>query len=124
MSMIGIYRREGNLGIHELSGEKTYAEAKGTWETIRDSIRADHLDALLILDQTRSSLSAAEVVDIEQWFTEIGLPRFIKIAIVDGKTAAESDNMFGETVARNRGWPLITVFSSEAAARVWLGLGT
>jgi hypothetical protein len=121
VSMVGTYRCEGSVGIHELHGEKTFEEAKAVWKSIAQSIKEDALKGVIVVDRTMPRLPLAEVVDMEPWFKEVGLSRTTRIAIVDAETE-RSDNVFGETVARNRGWPLITVFADETAARAWLGL--
>jgi hypothetical protein len=60
-------------------------------------------------------------MELEGWISLNKFPRTIKIAIVDGRPASQTNNYFGETVARNRGWYNITVFSDEISARNWLG---
>ncbi len=40
------YRTDGDLGIVELSGEKTFPDAKDAWERIRLAINDDSLNSV------------------------------------------------------------------------------
>jgi hypothetical protein len=104
------YSADGNVGIVKLSGTKSFRDAKDAWERIRLAIGEDSL----------SALRGFEVIDLENWITQQGFPRTVKIAIVDSRPDSQSNNWFGETVARNRGWYNISVFREETSANNWL----
>jgi len=114
------YRREGALGTFALSGSKDFASARATWERIRTAIRNDKLAGVLVFDDAVSTLSGVEVLDLVQWLLDTQFPYDAKIAIVDPKLPAGTNNAFGETLVRNRGWSLIRVFADEKRAREWL----
>jgi len=114
------YYREETLGVVELDGDKTLEGAKNAWEMIRLAIQNDRLNAVLIRDRAEDHLKTYELLSVEKWIDQNNFPRNIKVAIVDTRPPALSSSRLSETVVRNRGWPLITVFDDEAAARKWL----
>ena len=116
------YIPDGDLGIVNLSGEKSFQDAKDAWERIRLAIRDDSLSAILMFDTATSFLKAHEIIELEHWISQNNFPRTVKIAIVDVRPASKTNNWFGETVARNRGWYYISVFSDEMSAINWLGI--
>lgn len=120
MRMSVTYRQEGSLGIFELAGTKTFEEAKQTWGRIGAAAAADHLRGILIYDRATSELKAYEVIELVQWLGESGFPRTLRVAIIDPRAATQSNNPFGETVARNRSFPFIVVFPDDGAAGRWL----
>jgi len=118
--MVITYTREGDLGVFVLEGHKNFENAKDAWRRFRQAIADDNLRAVLVHDGTANSISPVEIIEIEGWMRTLAFPPHIKLAIVDGRDPGISDNPFGETVVRNRGWSLISVFADEAAARTWL----
>lgn len=114
------YHRDGTLGYVELTGSKTFTDAIEMWERIRQTIEQENLDGVLVVDRTKTELTLDQVMDLEQQVTARGFPRGIRIAILPTEARTLGNYRFGETVARNRGWPRIAVFASEAEARAWL----
>ena len=114
------YELDEDVGIVKLSGDKSYQDAKDAWERIRLAIRDDSLSAILMFDTALSALKGYEILELERWISRNDFPRNVKVAIVDYRPATQSNNWFGETVVRNRGWYNISVFSDEKSARNWL----
>jgi hypothetical protein len=115
------YYREETLGIFELEGEKVLADVKTTWDIIRQAIANDQLQSVLIRDRAKDCLRSHELIALEQWLVQSHFPRQVKVAIIDSGLTNLSQNSFFETVLRNRGWWLISVFPNEQGARRWLG---
>jgi hypothetical protein len=114
------YKLDNRIGIVTLSGSKTFQDAKNTWEKILQSTKKDSLNAVLMIDTSTSELNPFEVVDLEKWISQNAFPHDVKIAIVDIRERSQTNNWFGETVARNGGWYNISVFNDEESARRWL----
>jgi hypothetical protein len=114
------YLKENELGVFRLAGEKSFEDAREVWEKIRFSIQNDHLKGVLVFDNAASKLRVHEVIKLTKYMEEINFPCDVKVAIVDPRPPLHSNNAFGETVAHNRMWQLIVVFSDESSARVWL----
>jgi len=114
------YQKEGEIGVFRLSGEKSFEDAKATWEKIGLRIQGDHLKSVLMFDVSESKLKPLEVIEVAKNFERIKFPYAVKVAIVDPRPPSKSNNSFGETVAHNRMWQLISVFKDEVSARAWL----
>lgn len=114
------YHSEGRIGYFKLTGTKELEDARTAWLKFKNCIEQDHLEKLLILDTTFDKLTVLNILELEQLLLAIEFPRSTKVAIVAVNISPENMNFFGETVARNRGWPFISVFKSEEAARSWL----
>lgn len=114
------YQRNGRLGYVELTGSKTFTDAIEMWERIRQAIEREGLDGVLVVDRSKTELTLDQVMELEQQVTARGFPREIRVAILPTEARTLGNYRFGETVARNRGWPRIAVFASEAEARAWL----
>ena len=118
------YHREAKLGVFKLTGAKDFPGAKATWEQMGKAISKDNAGSLLVFDDAVSTLSGVEVLDLVQWLRDTRFPYDVKVAIVDAKLPAGTNNAFGETLVQNRGWSLIRDFADEAMAREWLsGVG-
>jgi len=115
------YQKEDRLGVFRLSGEKSLEDALEAWGKIGSSILNDGLKSILMFDDSVSHLKPHEVLEVVKHFKKIKFPYNVKVAIVDPRPSSRSNNSFGETVAHNRMWDLISVFKDEVSARTWLG---
>jgi len=114
------YLKEGELGVFRLAGEKSFEDARTVWERMRLSIANDGVKSILVIDDSASTLKPHEVIELTKHMEQIDFPCANKVAIVDPRPSLLSNNAFGETVAHNRMWQLISVFKDEKSARAWL----
>ncbi len=105
--------------VARVSGPKdTLPTALAFWREIADECRRCHYQRLLIIEDIAGNLSTAEIFQLASQLPEMGL-RGITTAFVDLQPEQLSDNLFGETVAANRGL-FGKVFDNVAAAEQWL----
>ncbi|HON38710.1 MAG: hypothetical protein ACOX3E_03195 [Desulfomonilia bacterium] len=117
------YTRNNNLGIIELAGEKDFRQVMQIWERIRQFIRNDGLDGIIIVDRMTNALTEHHMFELGKWLGSSQFPRGVKVAIVDpGKMSQGNMNAFGETVLLNRGFYNIRVFPDHETAGTWLGI--
>jgi hypothetical protein len=118
--MLFKYRRESDIAVIILEGEKSYNEAKDVWVRIMQTIQQDNPSAVLVYDNSINRINVVDVMSLERFLQDIKFTRVHKVAIIDADQRQDGINQFGETVAINRGWYNIKVFKEETQAREWL----
>ena len=112
---------EGDFVRVRLSGERSMESMKRIWRRMRVASRLPVTKAVLIEDRMRGSLSPIHFVALEAKVRALGWPRAHRIAVADLRTdKAYEDDRLAETVAFNRGWDNVKVFSSVRDAEAWL----
>jgi hypothetical protein len=112
--------------------EYLYAYVKGEEDSVSidrrylsevaSQCRARRCDKVLIEEDLRTQLSMSEMFDVASWISKLGL-QGVKIAFVDRHPDHRPGNLFGETVAVNRGvW--VKVCDSVAQAEDYLLSGS
>ncbi len=115
------YKKENEIGIFRLEGTKRYYEARLAWWRFLQAFKDDNIKAILVYDDSINEITPADVLELEQWFSEINFPRQRKVAIINSDSREDVINRYWDFVGSIRRWS-IKVFYSESAARKWLNL--
>jgi hypothetical protein len=89
------------------------------WWRFLQAFREDNIRAILAFDNSINEITPADVLDLEEWFTEINFPRQRRVAIINSDNGDGVINRYWDFVGGMKRWS-IKVFSSEHAARRWL----
>jgi hypothetical protein len=110
--------REGYLHAYISGEEDSVASALEYWRRVIAECRRRGLKALLVEESFPNQLSTMDMYTVTSAIPEMG-SRGLKIAFVDKEAGHSELNMFGETVAVNRGIHG-RVFPSAEKAAAWL----
>ncbi len=88
------------------------------WQELSKHCRARGHKKLLVEEDLGTQLSEYEMFELASRIVSLGFGG-IKVAFVDAETDHHADNLFGETVARNRGFN-IRVFIDQKSAIEYL----
>jgi hypothetical protein len=113
------YKKENEIGLFRLEGTKRYYEARLAWWRFLQAFKEDNIKAILVFDNSINEITPADVLDLEQWFSEINFPRHRKIAIINSDNREDVINKYWDFVGLIKRWS-IKVFDNEPAARKWL----
>ena len=109
--------REGYLHAFVKGGVDTADISRRYWATIGEYCRSRGIQRVLVVE---SFETASSLVDVYLVASEIPrLMKGIRIAFVDEASEDYEENIFGETVAINRG-ATGRVFRTEEEAIIWL----
>ncbi len=114
-------RKETYLYVR-LEGKPSYEDILTFWEQVRDEAsKQDCLRTLIDarLDSDFPSFSTAHNYSISARLSELGFAQGTKVAIVYAVSRFYTNDQFGETVARNRGFN-IRIFKKIEEAEDWL----
>jgi len=114
--------REGYLRVDVSGKREPGKEAERSIESWKDVARIckEHdLHAVLTILNLSGRLPVFAAYDIISTLSDVGLRGRYKLAVVDLNDASREDNLFAETVARNRGFSVRT-FSNEEDALAWM----
>lgn len=95
------------------------ADAIGVWSQVADYCREAKIVKILAILQLEGRLPTMDAYEIVARAEEFGWSHSLRLALVDTNTESLEDNLFTETVAVNRAYP-IKVFDDIAAAKTWL----
>jgi hypothetical protein len=96
-------------------------DALDMWRVVAEKCNDTGMShVLVILSLTGGSTSIMPAYDIASSAEQVGWRRKFKTAIVDLNEESRQVNLFGETVAVNRGFSQIKVFDDENKAVEWL----
>ncbi len=96
----------------------TAAISLGYWREVAIECRKQGRRRVLVVESFKGKATPMEMFEVASHLGEVGL-RGITIAFVDTELDQLPENLFGETVAKNRGIHG-KLFNSIAAAELWL----
>ena len=109
---------EGYLHAFISGEEDSVASSLEYWRRVIAECRKRGLNALLVEENFPNQLSTMDVYTVTSAISEMG-PRDLRIAFVDDNLEHRELNLFGETVAVNRGVSG-RVFQTPEDAAAWL----
>lgn len=116
MKSITVDESHGYLTIH-VKGKDSLSFSLEYWRKIGEICRQKNVNKVLVIEELEGQISVSDMFALcEQ------LPKLvggIDIAFIDIEKEHSKDNLFGETVARNRGCN-IKDFTDEHQAAKWL----
>lgn len=110
--------REGYLYAYAHAKKDSFEISLNFWSEIATRCKADGFSKVLVEEDFGTDNSMIDMYQLVSQGHKIGLTG-IKIAFVDRHISQINNNLFGETVARNRGI-LGKVFTDVQEAEKWL----
>ena len=110
--------RQGYLYAYGKAEQDSFEVSLGFWTEIAAYCKANHFSKVLVEEDFETDNEIIDTYEIVSQGHKVGFTR-IKIAFVDRHNSQMNNNLFGETVARNRGIQG-KVFSNIKEAEKWL----
>jgi hypothetical protein len=118
---VNIKEKEDHLRV-EISGEWTIGdeaeEVISAWSQVIEICKTKKINHILAIGNVIGKLTPMAAYDIANFPDKHGWSREFRVAVVALGESWKS-NLFGETVAENRGYTL-KVFDNEQDAKIWL----
>jgi hypothetical protein len=112
--------RPGHLYAFVSGPKDTIDVSRRYWSEIASECEKRHISRVLVEEDFPNAISDADTFDLIAG-SDTAMRR-LRIAFVDRRSDQFESNLFGETVARNRGM-IVKVFDDATAAQIWLQAG-
>lgn len=103
--------------VFRIEGQDSFQYSLDYWKEIADICKQKNIFKILVIESLIGQISISEMYELCEKLSLLVLG--IDIAFIDKDKTHASDNLFGETVARNRGVN-IRDFDTETDALDWL----
>lgn len=114
-----IGQEEGMLRL-EVEGRRTLKDSQGVWDTILEYSEKTDIRRVLVTLRLTGRLTTTQHYYLADYASEVlQKAGVVRTAVVDYNERSLPDNLFGETVVRNRG-ALVAVFDDLKKAERWL----